>query len=35
MITCRAENLFGDQQTKVDLVVLGEFVFIYTIFDSE
>ncbi|XP_068679579.1 uncharacterized protein [Montipora foliosa] len=23
MITCRAENLFGDQETKVDLVVLG------------
>ena len=25
MITCRAENLFGVQETKVELTVLGEF----------
>ena len=29
MITCRAENLFGIQETKVDLVVLGEPVCIH------
>ena len=26
MITCRAENLFGVQEAKVELTVLGEFV---------
>ena len=26
MITCRAENLFGVQEAKVELTVLGEYV---------
>ena len=26
MITCRAENLFGVRETKVELTVLGQFV---------
>lgn len=25
IITCRAENLFGIQETKVNLIVFGEF----------
>ena len=26
MITCRAENLFGVREAKVELTILGEFV---------
>jgi len=26
VITCRAENVFGVQETKVELTVLGEFI---------
>ena len=30
IITCRAENLFGVQETKVELIVFGEFSFIHS-----
>lgn len=30
IITCQAENLFGVQETKVELVVFGEFSFIHS-----
>lgn len=26
IITCRVENLFGFQETKVELIVFGEFI---------
>ena len=28
IITCRAENVFGFRETKVELIVFGEFIFI-------
>ena len=28
IITCRVENVFGFQETKVELIVFGEFIFI-------
>ena len=28
IITCRVENLFGFQETKVELIVFGKFIFI-------
>ena len=29
VITCRAENVFGVQETEVELTVLGKFLFIF------
>lgn len=28
VITCRAENVFGFEETKVELTVLGEFILV-------
>ena len=32
MITCRAENVFGVQETEVELTVLGNFLFYFYFF---
>ena len=35
MITCRAENVFGVQETEVELTVLGNFLFYFYFFYAE
>ena len=35
MITCRAENVFGVQETEVELTVLGNFLFYCYFFYAE
>ena len=32
VITCRAENVFGVQETEVELTVLGNFLFYFILF---
>lgn len=32
VITCRAENVFGVQETEVELTVLGNFLFQFNFF---
>ena len=35
MITCRAENVFGVQETEVELTVLGNFFYLFIFFYAE
>ena len=35
VITCRAENVFGVQETEVELTVLGKFIIINIFFPAE